>query len=759
MPGRDATASLESDPEVSVPRNAKKVTVGQGSAWELGEQWTVGVIALGKLARGGFFEALGERLRLVRKSGCNGVQLFCQLLLMALCGRLGQRAVQRLAAGHVAALATVAGGRWYGQSATSRALASLGAQQAESVSDWLLQEALPLAAVERDTSAMHRDSFGAFWRVLDVDGRVRAIRQRGLPEGEELPASRRLAATLAAPGYPGRKRGETQMHQMALCDAGTGRYVGVRVAPGNGDHVQEMQWAARSSARWAERLKISPQRMVMRFDGKSVGAPCLLECLEAGINFVARWSEYTVLDSTELTAHLAGVHWQAVPDSGSGPRREATELGIRWLNLFERWTKGDGARKRMRVVVSRYPQPKGPKHRGCGRLVDGYVYELFCTSLPVPAWPAGALVGLYYGRSTQECRFGRTDDAHPTQHILSWHLPGQHLFLAVCYFAWNLRLLWGTELAPWRPEPLPPQEAADPKMLPPAVPAEPSEALSPDGLAQHQPTLHNDSPPPVGKGDSPPPVGKDECRNDDDNSEGTTRPGRLASWDWPSLLEHRPGWQWSEQDLELRCPAGKPMLVHAIRPRFTAGTAQIVFRLRHRKACSTCSIRGGCTTSTNPRFFKDLWLTIPLAQAPAAPTRGSRPCCSPRAATVEASTPSVPSRYRPPESSPAPGPWTPSAPALLPAVLRNLPNSRLQGWRVVVQIPPVRHKPTVAPWISTGPAQRQHRRRTYAQRRVAAGLTTQPPPLQLIARAGVPAKERRSARRNALSAWKVDAIR
>ncbi len=79
-----------------------------------------------------------------------------------------------------------------------------------------------------------------------------------------MPEPVRRAGEIAKPGYSGRKRGEVQFHQMIVQDAGTGRYLGLRAAPGNGEHRAEMTWAAERCALWSDRLEVARDRAVLR---------------------------------------------------------------------------------------------------------------------------------------------------------------------------------------------------------------------------------------------------------------------------------------------------------------------------------------------------------------------------------------------------------------------------------------------------------------------------------------------------------------
>lgn len=383
-----------------------KVTLHQRQSGELPEVFTVGAAAIARLEGIDFVDEVARRLALPRKDGMTG-DILVNLLLLMMFGQVrGQRALQSKAKGATNALANVVRSRhWFGQAAMSRALRSVGEPASRTFCDWLLGEALPISAVERSPSAFHRDALGNSWRVYDVDGRVRAIRQRGLPTGPDSPEPRRLAEHVAKPSYSGRKRGETQFHQMIVQDAGAGAFIGVHIGRGGGAHLPDMRWAAQTAMRYHRRLDSNDVKAILRFDGKSAGVPAILAAVDAGLAVITRWTDYDAFGHDEVEQLLRAPGWQAVADSGSGPRRQARELFIKPVSRHENDEQQEALSDlEVRVVATRYPSDKSVK-RGCGRERDGYVYEMFATTLEQAAWPAADLVTLYYGRSAQENHF------------------------------------------------------------------------------------------------------------------------------------------------------------------------------------------------------------------------------------------------------------------------------------------------------------------------------------------------------------------
>lgn len=729
-----------------------KVTIDKKALGRIPEIFTMPLVAWVWLLHFGIIDEVKRRLRLRRKSGCNGWELFGMLVLLWLAKVGGQRGLEKNAKGCSEALATVIGmRRWYGQSSMSRTLESVTQQQSREMGDYLLRTAFPVSALERDRSTFHRDTFGEYWRVVDVDGRAHPLRQRGLPEGDDLPEAIRQAEELAKPGYRGRKRGEVQFHEMSLQDAGTGRALGVRVEPGNGDHPTEMNWAAETTALWADQLGIPRDHMVLRFDGKSSGTPSLMACVTAGIRFLTRWTEYPRLESPEAIERMRKEPWRDVPDSGSGPKRGAMELGYLVLYGSEPNKSREG-----RIVATRYRLGTGEKH-GVGKLIDGYVYELFITSLPMDAWPAAEIVELYFGRAAEENRFGRQDAELGNTHPLSYCLAGQELARVVGLFTWNVRLFWGAELAQWESKELPPQLPREPdastapestilqatnqesdlsstspeaSLQQPSCPEELHPARAAAGTEESAATKASTD---ISTAESAAAAGTaseiahaveaDPAGPSEDESIAAGLRNRavdrlvqvalLTTLVWSSHLQTMPGWTWDEQQRTLFCPAKEPMIFHAFRSQ-TATTQRAIFRIRREKTCRLCEHRAACTRSTSSKFRKEVSFTLPGQVAAKPRKRVHQQTTTTPKTPVPATLPTR--RACPSEPSRPAGPYAPIAPALIPSVLRHKPAEILGSCAVAVEVPKwQKRKPDVA-WLSGSKAERQHQRKTWTKR-------------------------------------------
>ena len=59
-------------------------------------------------------------------------------------------------------------------------------------------------------------------------------------------------------------------------------------------------------------------------------------CVEAGVHYLTRLSRYEILESAPVTEHLSSASWTEVEDALSGPKRQATELGLLTLSAGRR---------------------------------------------------------------------------------------------------------------------------------------------------------------------------------------------------------------------------------------------------------------------------------------------------------------------------------------------------------------------------------------------------------------------------------------
>ena len=112
------------------------------------------------------------------------------------------------------------------RSTLSRFLAALGQAPVEALRTVFLEDlvARPLEKEEKTGGLWDRQ--GTQWVVFDVDGTRQAARQRALPCTSDLPPAQRRLDEVCAPGYLGRKRGETVRTRTTVLQAHTHQWIG-----------------------------------------------------------------------------------------------------------------------------------------------------------------------------------------------------------------------------------------------------------------------------------------------------------------------------------------------------------------------------------------------------------------------------------------------------------------------------------------------------------------------------------------------------
>jgi len=241
---------------------------------------------------------------------------------------------------------------------------------------WLLTEATGVEAVLRHPAVQHHDALGQGWHVLDYDPTSTVLRQRALPTGDDLPEPQRRAEGFAEPGYPGRKRGEVQIRRATLQHAGRGLWLHAMINPGHGDRRKELPEALRAAVDFSARLDQHLDRLLIRADGEYGGVPQLTAFIDAGVHFVTRLNRPALLDQPELRRRFMEAQWELVPDSMSGPKRSAADVGIVTPRPSAGTQREDGTSYepvRVRVVVSRFLREGEP---GRGKVIAGWQYEL-----------------------------------------------------------------------------------------------------------------------------------------------------------------------------------------------------------------------------------------------------------------------------------------------------------------------------------------------------------------------------------------------
>lgn len=624
------------------------------------------------------FAEVARRLRFSYKRGFGMLDLAVFFVALA-CGysKGGIRGFRSSIHACAVRLAAIAGRRCLPTSAS----VSRGLSAAERIADldqqlaWVLSAGAQVQALCRSPLVQARDAHGLGWTVLDFDPTVSALRQRALPEDEELPEPRRRAAPLCAPGYRGRHRGETQVSIAILSHTAAGLFVQATTHAGNTPFADALGIAAQAAGALVDTCDLPRDRTALRFDGAGGYAEAIAQAGRQKLHYLTRLKHHSVYAEPGVTEHLAGATWHDVTDSLSGPRRQATELGRFVVGHDEH-----GAAVVSRLVVSRFACPDGQKH-GAGMVQDGFHYEAFATDLDPAAWPAADTVTLYYGRCGQENQFGQAIRQLRLGEVFSFDLCGQRLATALMMWVSNLRM---TRAAAFVGE----LGAAPAQERRPVSNGPEPTVVSAQPLTETPAAVV--APPPADPAAEP----------------AETSP----------LATHKP------------CPRGLPAPLHNIRQSNGSGCYGI-YRMPA-GLCWPCPQRAKCTESTNPTFRREF--SVPLGVAALAgraqilaQVRAAQPqaiacvdvpavCHEHRPAKANSAPTTPPARWTPPAHRAA-GPLVTTAPSLKPSVLLNLWLLDLRTIVIQVNVMHQACEPS-RPWVSPTDARRQARRRTWSQR-------------------------------------------
>jgi hypothetical protein len=620
------------------------------------------VISMERHLRSGLFDQLPHNLQLPRKSDSYSdidivnflYAFFCAQVPGGLkgfyeyCKHVGEPLQKQLAA--------VCGrDKWPSSSSVSRYLSCAETEIVRKFSRWLLiKSCLDGSLLSKDGAACW-DTKGNPLHFLDFDYQILAIRHRKLVDSDEYPPPKCLPQQVAAPGYAGRKRGEKQISRGLLSHAGSGLWLGCWASPGNGDICDAIRETVHVICDLFSQQKIPLSQAVMRLDNAGGHPRCLSIIEQAGIQYLVRLALYKLFDDPDIQQALNDATWQEVPSSGSGPKRFAAELGNIRLPMAQAIvdSKLEPIKPVVsRVVVSRY---QAQKKRGVGVLIDGWVYELFGTSLSWKAWPAAELVSNYFSRAGKENRIAQQDRELYLNRLYCHNLPGLELVNTIGMWVQNTRTQFGFIL---QGETLP-TLAKEPRHIAiastgeieqttnqseqngsapvpesvshcPSVPAakglstiHPKES---DGSHEHQGSGHTNvseqktlphASQNNGK-DAPcePGVSKKSLKTDPTEaaSSGEIPPAPsvlqaiLAKLPWPQILDTRPGFKWDPVSCLLTCMCGVILSFYRIRLR--RGKWSILFRAPYIH-CSRCHQRSLCSSSKNKNFQKELGIPIP----------------------------------------------------------------------------------------------------------------------------------------------------
>lgn len=623
-------------------------------------QWLNGyVVVMNYLEKSGIWEEVPQRLR-VNRQGYQGVDLAMVLLAHWMCPRdWGLKTFLEETEAYGDQLAAVAGrSRWPTQSTMSRALKAVDPTEVETFGEWILEQtARQGIELLEHSGACWRDSDGQRRRVFHADGMVEAIRQRALPEDDSLPPPKRFATGLAEPGYPGRKRGEVQYKATLAQETGTGLWVGATLASGNGCFSEAVSALTESAERWVRLLGEADERATVVTDGEAGGIGQTRVGAASELEFGTRLSCYQLLEESEVRDHLNETNWTRVDDAKSGPTRWAAEGGeIRLRDV------------RLRVVVSRYRVGE-QSGNGVGEEIDGWRYELFGFDLDsTESISAAEAVTLYYGRNAEENRFAARNREFRSPEVVSGAPGGQYLAIVMSLVAWNLETILGSHSEEPLEEVTEEPETRDQPVR--QLPALPDVAGSSNGTE--------------GSSRSSPEVSFERLEE------------LIEDYDWEERLEE--GWAYDGETNEVICPRGE---------RLTFGSARRVdedrIEVRYRNsysACSTCPMREQCSRSTQDRFRREL--TIRLA---VDPDTYDSPTSRFEWEAPSRDEPDGPTR----ETDQQP-------PQLVPVAFRRRFRMFTRELSIDVTVEPAETTERSPDYLATDAADRQRRRRSWAER-------------------------------------------
>ena len=335
---------------------------------------STGVLIIEWLQRQGLWAEVADRLKVQREGGYAGIDAFVFLAYYFTSGLdVGVKEFSEQAREDHKQLAAVGGRkRLPTQSSMSRILSAAETEHVREFGSWLLREVPGMIDVLQHSSVLTRDAVGEGWHIFDWDPTVTTLRHRALPVVDGTPDGRRRSSSMAEPGYSGRKRGDVQFSRASLQHAGSGLWLGIEMAPGNGHLRDAFHSAIQQVIATCAHAEVPLSRAILRADGAAGNVPSITSCAEAGVHYITRLAHYQLLQDRQVVNHLNETSWFEVPSSGSGPTRQAADLGRVLLEPAPESVKVDGSTFspiETRVVVSRYPCAE--EGRGAGVTLDG----------------------------------------------------------------------------------------------------------------------------------------------------------------------------------------------------------------------------------------------------------------------------------------------------------------------------------------------------------------------------------------------------
>ena len=324
------------------------------------------------------------------------------------------------------------------RSTLSRFLAALDQASVEALRTLFLEDLLARSLEKEEKTGGLWDRQGIHWLVFDVDGTRQAARQRALPCTPDLPLAHRRLDEVCAPGYLGRKRGETVRTRTTVLQAHTHQWLGTfsgASGAGNGDYRGELRQAVKVISGYVKAQSLPLSHAVVRLDGQ-YGNGAIVGDL-AGLSYVMRGKDYDLLDLPAVKVRLAQPPDQQTTHPETGTCRALFDFPDLKLSP---------SGPPIRVIVADRPVPDAPVKVGTIR--GEHVYELFYTALPPGAFTPADVVALYLHRGAFETVLSDEDKEQEPDRWCSQTAWGQEFWLILAQWTWNLRLELGHALHP-----------------------------------------------------------------------------------------------------------------------------------------------------------------------------------------------------------------------------------------------------------------------------------------------------------------------
>src|SRR5215471_1337709 len=122
----------------------------------------------------------------------------------------------------------------------------------------------------------------------------------------DLPAAQRRLDEVCAPGYTGRKRGETVRTRTTVLQAHTHQWIGTfsgASGAGNGDYRGDLRQAIKMISTYMQAQSFPLSQAVVRLDGQYGNGAIVADL--AGLASVMRGKDYDLLDQEGVQARLA----------------------------------------------------------------------------------------------------------------------------------------------------------------------------------------------------------------------------------------------------------------------------------------------------------------------------------------------------------------------------------------------------------------------------------------------------------------------